>query len=172
MKDQDQECCPTFVTAKWHKKTFHWENKRFLVESIPTFFHIPLPPMIGKKIDRMHETAKAAHATIPAKAEALILFGDPSAFKSEIYYAVTQEVAGAHNTSLSGKFFAMVFEDPYNSVPIHIKEMEKLMHAKDQEEGKASKHLDSDSYYIHYAYCDQCAKRTDHNYMVIFALVD
>ena len=162
MKTQDQECCPEFNVEKWDKKTVKWENKLFLLESMPTLFHIPFPPMIGKKVMKMHTLAQNAESTIPDKSEALILFRDPSAFRSEIYYAVTREVVGANNTTISGSFVAGVFDGPYNSIPRYIKEMEKALEAR----GQAAK-----DYYVHYAYCPECAKKTGHNYMILFALV-
>ena len=162
METQNQECCPKFEVEKWDKKTFNWENKLFLKESIPTFFHIPLPPMIGKKVMKMHYLAQKAEATIQDKSEALVLFRDPSAFKSEIYYAVTKEVDEGNNATISGSFVACVFDGPYNSIPKCIKEMINYLKEKDQ--------IPKD-YYVHYAYCPKCARESGHNYMILFALV-
>ena len=36
------QCCPKFDTEKRDKKTFNWENKKFVMESMPEIFHIPL----------------------------------------------------------------------------------------------------------------------------------
>jgi hypothetical protein len=162
MKAQNKECCPKFEIEKWDKKTFNWNNKLFIKETISTFFHIPFPPMIGKKVMRMHALAEKADATIPDKTDALILFRDPSAFKSEIYYAVTKEVDGANNSAISGSFVAGVFDGPYNSIPRFIKEMDKYLREREQ--------IAKDNY-VHYAYCPKCAKETGHNYMILFALV-
>ena len=162
MKDQNQECCPKFEATKWDNKTFSWDNKPFIKESIPAFFHIPFPPMIGKKMTKMFDLADKAQANIPDLADALVLFHDPSSFKSEIFYSVTQEVEGANNTGLSGDFIAGVFDGPYNSVPKHIKEMEKRLEKKKKK---------AKDYYIHYAYCPKCAKKFGHNYMILFAQV-
>ncbi len=162
MKNQDQECCPKFDKEKWDKKTFIWDNKLFIKECIPTFFHIPCPPMIGKKIMKMHKLAGNSDATIPDKTEALVLFHDPSAFKSEIYYSVTRKVEGANNTSISGTFIACVFDGPYNGIPGYIKEMEIFL----KEKGKTAK-----DYYVHYAYCPKCAKEFGNNYIILFAQV-
>ena len=92
----------------------------------------------------------------------LILFRDPSAFKSEIYYSVTKEVDGANNTVISGSFVTGVFDGPYNNIPRYIKEMEKYLKEREQI---------AKDYYVHYAYCPKCAKETGHNYMILFALV-
>ena len=162
METQNQECCPVFDVQKWDKKTFNWENKLFLKEAIPAFFHIPFPPMIGKKVNKMHSLALKEGATIPDKSEALLLFRDPNAFKSEIYYAVTKVTEGAGNTTISGTFVAGVFDGPYNSIPRFIKEMESRLMEKGQ---KAS------DFYVHYAYCPKCAKEKGHNYMILFARV-
>ncbi len=156
----DKECCPEFKPEKWDKKTLKWENKLFIKESIPTLFHIPFPPMIGKKIARMWDLAKKSQANISDKTDALILFRDPSAFKSEIYYSVTKEVEGANNATISGTFVARVFDGPYNAIPKNIKEMEAYL----AKENKTPK-----DYYVHYAYCPKCAKERGHNYMILFA---
>src|SRR5690554_1666661 len=100
--------------------------------------------MIGKKIMKMHLLAEKADATILDKTDALVLFRDPSAFKSEIYYSVTKEVDGANNTFISGSFVAGVFDGPYNNIPRYIKEMEKYLEVKNQI---------AKDYYVHYAYC-------------------
>lgn len=160
MEKQDQECCPEFDPQKWDKKTFVWENKLFIKESMPTLFHIPFPPMIGKKIIKMHTLAGKSNATIPDKTGALILFHDPSAFRSEIYYSVTAEVAGANNTAITGTFVGRVFDGPYNAIPKYIGDMGKYL----EEQGQQAK-----DYYVHYAYCPKCAKERGHNYMILFA---
>ena len=162
MNTIDQECCPKFEVEKWDRKTFDWANKPFIKESMATFCHIPFPPSIGKKITRMHTAALDQGAAIPDKTDVLILFRDPSAFKSEIFYAVTKNVEGAENTAISGRFVARVFDGKYNKVPMFIKEMEKYL----KEDGKVAK-----DYYIHYAYCPKCAQEFGNNYMIIFALI-
>lgn len=162
MNNENQECYPKFDKAKWDKKTFNWNKKLFIKESIPTLFHIPFPPMIGKKMTKMFDLAEKSNANIQDKTDALVMFNDPTAFKSEIYYSVATEVEGANNTTLSGTFIAGVFDGPYNSIPKYIKEMEKYL----SEQGKSAK-----DYFVHYAYCPKCAKESGHNYMILFAKV-
>lgn len=162
MENQRDTCCPVFDPAKWDKKSFHWENKLFLQETLNTFFHIPFPPSIGKKIRRMDSLAERSEAKIPDPTDALVLFRDPTAFKSEISYAVTKEIPGANNATISGEFIAGVFDGPFNHVPKFIKEMDTRL----KEGGQKAK-----DYYVHYAYCPKCAKEQGHNYMVLFALV-
>jgi len=162
MKTQDHECCPEFHVEKWDKKTLTWDQKLFIKETIPTFFHMPFPPMIGKRMKKMCDLVEQAEADIPDLTDALVLFHDPSAFKSEIFYAVTKEVEGANNASISGTFAARVFDGPYNAIPKYVKEMDRYL----SDEGQ--KALD---YYVHFAYCPNCAKKFGHNYMILFARV-
>ncbi|WP_424279232.1 hydrolase, partial [Eudoraea sp.] len=49
MEVEKQECCPKFHPEKWNEKTFDWDHKKFIKATVPTFFHIPLPPMIGNR---------------------------------------------------------------------------------------------------------------------------
>ena len=162
MNAQNQNCCPVFDVEKWDKKSFTWDKKLFIKESIPTFFHMPLVIMIDRKTKKLGALARKANANIPDIAEALLLFHDPSTFKSEIYYAVTRKVKGAHNTTLSGTFVAGVFDGPYDAVPKFIKKMNKHL-SKDGIKAK--------DYYVHYAYCPKCAVKFGHNYMILFAKV-
>lgn len=160
--NERKECCPEFNVKKWDEKIFNWNNKSFLKESIPTFFHIPLPSMIGQKITKMFNLAEKANKNEVNKQDTLVLFRDPSAFKSEIFLSVTGNVPEAQNTKISGSFEAKVFDGGYNSIPKFIKQMDEYL-AKKQKKAK--------DYYVHYAYCPGCAKKFNHNYMVLFAEV-
>ena len=158
-------CCPKFNPDKWDEKTFNWENKHFIKETIPTLFHIPFPPMIGKKITSMWKMVQGAKQNEGGMADVLVLFWDPTPFKSEIYMSVKGPVEGANNTSLSGELISRVFDGPYNSIPKHLKEMEKYL------EEKGKKVESNKDYYVHYAHCPKCAKDFGHNYMILFAKV-
>ena len=165
MNTEDQECCPEFNPQKWDQKTFNWEEKQFIKETIPTLFHMPFPPMIGKKITRMMNLATSANRIDSKKDEVLVLFQDPSAFKSNIYISVTGDVPGANNVLISGKFIARVYDGPYNAIPRFVKEMNRYL----EKEGK--KVPRDDEYYIHYAYCPKCEKKYGHQYMILFARI-
>jgi len=155
------ECCPKFNSELWDKKTLNWENKPFIKESVPTFFHIPFPPMIGKKITKMWKLAKDANADPPVE-QWLVLFHDPSAFKSELFMSVTKSVDNANNKTISGTFMTKVFDGPYNAIPKFIKQMDIYL----SERGK-----EAEDHYVHYAYCPKCAKKHGHNHMILFAKV-
>lgn len=154
------ECCPTFHHEKWDGKTFNWNNKKFIKASVPTLFHIPLPQMIGNRVTKMMRLAEDAERIAEDKQDILLLFTDPSAFKSNLLLSVTGNVPNAQNTTLSGTYISKVFDGTFNSVPKFMKEMDIFL----AKEGKTAK-----NYYVHYAYCPKCAKRNRHNYMVLFA---
>lgn len=162
MNNEEQLCCPKFNPEKWDKKTFAWENKPFIKETVRTLFHVPFPPTIDKKITGMCNLLEDSKMAEPNKEDTLVLFRDPSAFRSEIYMSVTGPVEGANNATVSGTFFARVFAGGYNAVPKFIKQL----NAELANEGKTPK-----DYYIHYAYCPKCAKKYGDNYMIIFAKV-
>ena len=165
MNDQaptTKECCPEFNPGKWDKQTLNWDSKQFIKDKIPTLFHIPYPPMIWKKITKMWKAAEDAKATSENKEDILVLFTDPSPFKSEIYMSVTGNVPNENNITISGTFACMVFDGPYNAIPKFIKQMNEYL----AETGKRAK-----KYYVHYAYCPGCAKKFGHNYMILFAEV-
>lgn len=154
------ECCPEFNPEKWDKKILTWNDRRFVKSSIPTLFHIPFPPTIGKKITGMWKSIESSGASAPDKTDTLVLFHDPSAFRSDILISVEKDVPGENNVTLSGDFISMTFDGGYNSVPKFITVMDQYL----AETGKKAK-----DYYVHYAYCPKCARKFGHNYMILFA---
>jgi len=160
--EEEKECCPKFNPERWDKKTFNWENKLFVKEDLPVFFHIPSSKAIGQKIPKMINLATNANKLDEDKEETLMLFHDFSAFKSEILISVTGNVPEANNVSLSGTFMSRVYEGEFKAVPKFIKEMNKYL----EENGKKA-----ETYYIHYAYCPNCAKKFGNNYMILFAKI-
>ncbi|MFC1748997.1 hydrolase [Pseudomonadota bacterium] len=162
MTNNQKECCPKFNSERWNNKTHEWNNKQFIKESIPTLFHIPFPPMIGAKITKMCKVAEESGKACRELSDVLMLFHDPSPFKSEIFMSVEGPVPTANNVQISGTFISRVFDGPYNATPKFIKEMDEYL-AADEKKAK--------DYYVHYAYCPGCAKKFGHNYTVLFAEV-
>lgn len=160
--ENEKECCPKFNPERWDRKSFEWYGKPFIMETIPTLFHIPFFPMIGKKIAKMWKMIEESKKAEADKENILILFRDPSAFKSEIYCSVTGEVPTANNVKISGTFVARTFDGPYGAVPKFMKEMDAYLAEKQQK---------SKDTYVHYAYCPKCAKKYGSNYMILFAQV-
>ena len=159
---QNKECCPEFKSEKWDKQILSWDNKKFIRDSLPTFFHIPCSSTVGKKITRMWTAIEKFGAAAPNKEDTLILFRDPSAFKSEIYISTEKDVPAEENVTISGNFVSRVFDGEYNAIPKFIKEMNEYL----SQMGKTAK-----DYYVHYAYCPKCAKKFGHNYTILFAKV-
>jgi hypothetical protein len=162
MQVEKQECCPKFHPEKWNLKTFYWDHKKFIKGTVPTFFHIPLPPMIGNRITKMMKLAEGSKSLSGNREEILVLFTDPHAFMSEIYISVTNEVPNANNTTLSGNYISKVFDGSYNEIPKFIKQMDAYLQKRKEE---------AERYYVHYAYCPKCSKEAGHNFMVLFAQI-
>ncbi len=160
VQTKSEECCPTFNPEKWDEKTFDWDNKPFIEESVPSFLHIPFRKRMEKKIIKMMKLAEKSNTIAEDKTDVLLLFKDPHAFKSNIYLSVTQPVTNANNTVLSGKFMAKVYDGPFKAVPKFFKEMDAYLKNKQKR---------SKDYYVHYAYCPKCAEEKGHNYMILFA---
>jgi len=155
------ECCPVFDPVPWHNKTHNWENKQFILKTIPQFFHIPLPSHYAKAVTTMWESAKAAEAA-PDLKDFLLLAYDPSPWKSELYMAVNKEVPDTKNVKLTGTFVSKVFDGPFNHVPKYIKELDKYL------EGEGRKAV---KYYFYFTTCPKCARKYGHNYIVAVAEV-
>ncbi|MBL7856313.1 MAG: hypothetical protein JNM57_01390 [Cyclobacteriaceae bacterium] len=154
-------CCPEFNPALWNDKKHVWNNKLFLKDSVPEFFHIPLPNVFGKVISRMWEKATDAGA-VPEVRDFLMLAHDPTPFRGELLLFVTHEIPGGDHIRLSGTFMSKVFDGPYSSVPTFMKEMNEYLTRLKM---KAKK------YYFYYAYCPKCSKKYGHNYIVAIAEV-
>lgn len=155
-------CCSRFDPERWDGKTHAWDHVPFIMATMPLLFHIPFPPLIGRKLTKMTRLATDAGMMQPNKEDTLVLFSDTSPFKSEIYLSVSGHVPGARNIEITGTMVSKVFDGPYNDIPTYIKVMDKYL----SEGGLSSKR-----YYVHYAYCPGCAKKYGHNHMILFAAV-
>ena len=153
-------CCPIFHAEKWDEKTHQWREKLFLKESVPTLFHIPYRPMLGRKIRKLMQQAEVAKRLAEDREDILLLFSDPSPFKSELFLSVTGEVPTAKEVGMTGSFVSKVFDGPYQDTRKFIDQMNTYL----ADQGKSAKQL-----YVHYAYCPKCAREAGHNYMVLFA---
>jgi len=150
-------CCPPFDPSRWDEKTHHWRDKLFITDRVIQLFHIPLN--VGRVIWRMWNKVLAADATLPAE-DSLILFYDPSPWRSELFLTVSREVPGAKNVKITGTFFSKVYEGPYHAVPEWLEKMDAFLASRGQRSIKN---------YIHYTYCPKCAKKYGKNYGVVFA---
>lgn len=159
--DVNDVCCPVFEPAEWNNIRHQWTEKRFVKDTVPEIFHIPLPGAYRKTISRMWKKAQRAGAA-PAPDDFLLLTRDLSACRGELYMAVTRDVSGAETVKLSGNFFSKVFEGTYGEVPRCIREMKEHL---------AADNLFFKKDYIYFPYCPKCAKKYGHNYIVVLAEV-
>lgn len=161
MQNTQEECCRPFDPTPWDGRTFEWKDKLFIKKDLPQLFHIPLPGTIGRMIGQSWEQIKKAGAD-PDLKDYLWLCYDPSPWKCENYIHVTKEVPGAENVKLSGTFMTKVFDGPFSSVPLWVKEMESYV---------ASKGSKVQKLFFYYTTCPKCAKKYGKNYIVAFAQV-
>jgi hypothetical protein len=107
---QSQECCPRFDPTPWDGKVFEWKNKKFIKDSVPTQFYMPLN--FGEVITRMTEKVAKYGAEIP---DWLCLSDHTSESNMDLYLAVDKEVKDAKNVTLSGKFLSKVYEGNFEN---------------------------------------------------------
>jgi len=163
MNDTDESpiCCPRFDPDSLDNQSHYWNDKVFIKDSIPQFFHIPFPWSFASTIGRMWKIAQDAGASLPVQ-DFLLLNYDPSPWCGVFLMAVDHEVPGVENVKLSGTFYSKVFDGPFNSVPKYIKQMNVSL----AQHGKVAK-----NHYFYYTTCPKCAKKYGHNYIVDFAEV-
>ena len=161
MEDINEGCCPQFNPVPWDEKTHVWYDKRFIAAAFPQFMYIPLPGAMSGMMKKQMKLIKAAEA-LPHTDEYIWLNRNISPWKSMNYFHVTTEVPGAVNTKISGMFITKVFDGPYNYVPQWTKEMDFYLNASG---------YTAEKYFVYYTTCPKCAKKYDHNYIVLFAMI-
>lgn len=162
-KENPEECCPVFDPDPWDDKVHLWENKHFIMDTIPEFLHIPLSQSYySRVVSRMWKMAVESGAA-PEMKDFLLLAYDPSPWKGELYMAVTKAVEGIRNIDLSGTFISKLFDGPYNHVPKYI----KAFRASLTEQGK-----EAVKYYFYFTTCPKCARKYGHNYIVAIAEIN
>ena len=155
------ECCPKFDPAPYDNKVHEWKDKLFIKDSMRTFMHSPYPGSFGRVVTRMWKKIDEAGAT-PETKDFLMLCGDPTPWRSELFINATKEVPDAENVRLTGTYMSRVFDGPFRDIRKWVKEMFDWM----KQEGKPVKNL-----YFYYTTCPKCAKKYGHNYVVGFAEV-
>lgn len=159
---EEEICCAVFDPEQWDNVRHHWEQKLFLKDSVPEFFHIPLPGTYAKAITRMWDIAEKAGAA-PDRKDFLLLAHDPSPFKGELYMSITKDISGQKTVKLTGTFLSRVYEGPYGDVPRCLRKTDAYLTVN----GMMSK-----KYYVNFPYCPKCAKKYGHNYIVVVAEVE
>jgi len=155
---EHEECCPKFEPEPWDDKLFEWDNKKFIKDKVCTLFYMPMN--FGSVMKRLDKTIRNAGATMP---DYLCLSDHTSKWNMDIYLAVDNEIAGASNVALSGKYFSKVYEGPFKDSGKWCKDFEAV--AK-------SKGLNIKKWYMWYTTCPKCAKKYGKNYVVVVGKVE
>lgn len=152
------ECCPPFNPEPWDGKVFTWENKKFIKDKVFTFFYIPIN--FAQVMKRLMGKAQKGAVKVP---DYLCLSDHISKWQMDVYLAVDQEVLGAQNTSLSGKFLTKVYEGDFKETGKWGEDFAKFAQEKD---------LRIKKWYMWYTTCPKCAKKYGKNYTVIVGQVE
>jgi len=155
---QEKECCPLFDPKPWEDRILEWDNKKFVKESVLTFFYMPLN--FGQKMKKLDSAVTKAGATF---AGSMGLSDHTSKWNMDIYLEVDKDVPGLKNTNLSGKFFTRVYEGSFN---------ETGKWCKDYEEVAKARGMSIKKWYMWYTTCPKCAKKYGRNYVVIVGQVE
>ncbi len=153
-----EECCPKFNPEPWDDKTIEWNNKMFIKDHVCTFLFMPLN--FGGVMKRLNEKVTKAAAEMP---DWLCLADHTSKWNMDVYLAVNKEIPGADNVTLSGTFYAKVYEGPFKDTGKWSKDYEAIV---------KSKGLTIKKWYMWYTTCPKCAKKYGKNYVVIVGKVE
>lgn len=159
MSDNPTGCCPRFKPEAWDEKTLHFEKMKFVKVCTKSLFHIPLN--MGSVFPKTFNDIKNANAF--NSDNFVILSYDPSAWKTEHYFSVSQAVPGHEIVEMDGDFLTKVFEGPYKNAPQWCRDMETYV----QNKGFALKKT-----YFFYTTCPKCAKTYGKNYLVAISEVE
>jgi hypothetical protein len=151
------ECCPKFDPAPWDEKIFEWNEKKFMKDRVFTFFYIPMN--FGRVMKKLDEKVRDAQATI---SDGMCLSVHTSKWNMDLYLAVDQEIPGAENMTLSGKFLSKVYEGSFQDTGKWCKDFEQFAQ---------SKGVTISKWYMWYTTCPKCAKKYGKNYVVIMTQV-
>jgi hypothetical protein len=151
-------CCPEFDPIPWDDKTFEWENKKFIKDSVFTLFHMPMN--FGKVMKRLDKKLISAGERMPGS---ICLSDHTSRWNMDIYLQVDKEIPDTKSTTLSGKFYSKVFEGPFKDSGKWSKEMENIV---------KSKGLKTKKNFIWYTTCPKCAKKYGKNYVALITQVE
>ena len=155
---KEEECCPKFNPKPWEGKIFRWKEKKFIKDSVWTFFYMPLN--FGGVITKMMKKIDKAKAKCT---DWMGLSDHTSRWNMDLYLAVNKRVPGAKNVKISGKFLSKVYEGPYKDTGKwcdHFKRYAK------------KKGLKIKKWYMWYTTCPACAKKYGKNYVVIICKVE
>jgi hypothetical protein len=156
--DPNSICCPKFDPTQWDDKIVEWKNRKFIKESVFTFFYMPIN--FGKAMKRLDEKVTEAGATVQ---DGLCLSEHTSKWNMDLYLAVDREITSTDNATFDGKYYCKVYEGPFKDTGKWHKDFEKIAESK----GFNSKKL-----FVWYTTCPKCAKKYGKNYVVIICPIE
>lgn len=152
-------CCAVPNVSAWNDKEVSFEDKKFIRQYTRSFLFIPLN--MAKVMTQLQKIAAEAHVEVDPK-EVMILSRDLSPWKAEQLYAVSKEVPGADNVTLSGDFLTQTFEGPYSDA----KKWYDSLTAFAKKKAKTVERV-----YLFYTTCPKCAKHYGKNYTIGLAKI-
>ncbi|NMB83968.1 hypothetical protein GYA28_01630 [Candidatus Roizmanbacteria bacterium] len=151
--NQNQECCPKLDPTLWDGKFIEWKDKKFIKDKVFTLFFMPIN--FGQVMTRlMNKVDEAKVKTV----DNVCLSDHTSKWNMDIYLAVSKEIPGAKNVTLSGKFFSKVYEGDFKETGKWCQDYESLIKSKGYKIKK---------WFMWYTTCPKCAKKYGKNYVVI-----
>lgn len=158
MTNNPTGCCPKFSPEGWDRQTVVFDNMKFVHARTLSVMHMPLN--MGRVFGRVQGRITEQKAELPDGY--LTLSTDKSSFSADHYFAVSHNVDGEENVTLSGTYLTRVFEGPFRDAGKWHQAM--LDHAS--EAGKTAGKV-----YFFYTTCPKCAKVYGKNYVVGFVEV-
>jgi hypothetical protein len=154
MPEQAYDCCPPFDPAPWDGQIHDWQGKLFIKASIPTFFYVPIG--FGTVMKRLDQLVRSVGGSLAGN---LCLSEHVSRWRMDVYLAVGQEIAGADNVRLTGRFLSKVYEGPFSETARWCYDFEQVAKARG---------LAVSRWLMWYTTCPRCARKYGRNYVVIF----
>ena len=156
--NEEKICCPKFDPALWDGKTFEWNNRKFIKDTVCTLFYMPVN--YGSVMKTIYEKTERAGAMVQ---DGMWLSYHTSKWNMDLYVAVDKDVPDAENTLLSGKFYSKVYEGPYSNINKWSAEYDADV---------KSKNLKVIKQYWWYTTCPKCAKKYSKNYVVLVGQIN
>ncbi|HCC05508.1 TPA: hypothetical protein DEP58_04385 [Patescibacteria group bacterium] len=155
--ENDFECCPPFHPSQWDGKTFEWENKKFIKDTVFTLFYMPVN--FGAVMKRSSVAIEKSNSKV---LDGMWLAEHTSLWNMNLYTAVDREVTDSENIAMSGKYISRVYEGTFKEVGAWDKDFKHYV----QESGNILLKT-----YQWYTTCPKCAKKYGKNYVVFVGQV-
>ena len=158
LSDNPTGCCPRFDPGPWDNQELEFSDKRFVRARSRSIMHLPIN--LGSVFTKTFAAIEKAGAQ--DETGFIVLSRDTSAWSAEHLFAVSRDVPGQDNTTLSGTYLTKVFEGPYKNLPRWCDELEETV----AQTGKRAQDV-----YFFYTTCPKCAKTYGKNYVVGVATI-